>query len=114
MRINRADIDLKIAELNELLDRPAKHYDPESRLYGMGHFHIYKTHFGYELHETTSQSGAVRSINAGGLSARAFYDFLCAYCLGFVFVNRTENPLLARTVPVPRPEIVGERMAVRA
>lgn len=82
MRINRTDIDLKIAELNELLDRPAKHYDPEGRLYGIGHFHIYKTHFGYELHETTSQSGAVRSINAGGLSARAFYDFLCALLSG--------------------------------
>lgn len=81
-RITRKDIDFKIAELNELLDRPAKHYDPESRLYAIGHFHIYKTHFGYELHETTSQTGAIRSINAGGLSARAFYQFLCALLTG--------------------------------
>lgn len=81
-RITRKDIDFKVAELNELLDRPAKHYDPESRLYGIGHFHIYKTHFGYELHETVSQHNAIRAINADGLSARAFYSFLCALLTG--------------------------------
>lgn len=82
MRIKRTDIDFKVAELNELLDRPAKHYDSESRLYGIGHFHIYKTHFGYELHETVSQHNAIRAINADGLSARAFYQFLCALLTG--------------------------------
>jgi hypothetical protein len=107
MRIKRTDIDFKVAELNELLDRPTKHYDPESRLYGIGHFHIYKTHFGYELHETTSQTGAVRSINAGGLTSRSFYDFLCSLLTGVRLCKPTDKSASCENCSCSSPRSCG-------
>jgi hypothetical protein len=76
MRTTRKDLDALVGELNEELGRPAKGYDPERRKFSIGHFCIYKTVFGYELHENRSDSGAIRCHGGCHQTAREFATYL--------------------------------------
>ena len=76
MRTTRKELDALVGEINEAFGRPTKGYDPERRKFLIGHFCIYKTVFGYELHENRTDSGAVRVHGGCHKSASVFATYL--------------------------------------
>lgn len=84
-RITQKELQSKVDELNEVLGRPDKAWvrKPDADLRAcVGNFHIYKTHFGYELHEMVSESGAVRQHGQTIKTSSGFYSYLGGLCHG--------------------------------
>lgn len=84
-RITQKELKSKVDELNEVLGRPEAAWvrKPDADLRAsVGNLHIYKTHFGYELHEMVSESGAVRQHGHTIKNAAGFYAYLCGLSHG--------------------------------
>ena len=85
MRHTKKELEAKVEKLNEVLGRPDTAWvrKPDADLRAcVGNFHIYKTHFGYELHEMMSESGAVRMHGDCIKTSAGFYSYLCGLCHG--------------------------------
>ncbi len=60
MTTSRKQLETLCLEVNKALGRPTTYTNPETRKCEVGHIHIYKSHYGYEVHETVSDGGGVR------------------------------------------------------
>jgi hypothetical protein len=92
MRRTSKDLQRRVDELNEALGRPMAPWirRSDSDLRGsVGCFHIYKTHFGYELHEMMSESGAVRQHGETIKTSAGFYSYLGGLCHGVELAHKS-------------------------
>lgn len=92
MRRTKKELEAKVAELNEVLGRPDTAWvsKPNADLRAsVGNFHIYHTHFGYELHEMVSESGAVRQHGETIKTSAGFYAYLWGLCHGVELSRKT-------------------------
>lgn len=68
---SRKQLDALCDELNKALQRPTTYYDFDSRGCQIGHLSVYKSHFGYEVHEVVNEGGGVRNVGVSeGMTAR--------------------------------------------
>ena len=64
MKTTLAQLELLIAELNKLLNRPLKPYEKDNgKLTAqLGNFHLYQAYGAFGLHEMVNKKGAVKEI----------------------------------------------------
>lgn len=94
MRRTKKELEAKVAELNEVLGRPdtawVRKENADLRA-SVGNLHIYHTHFGYELHEIVSESGAVRQHGDTIKTSAGFYAYLWGLCHGVELARKTSG-----------------------
>ena len=91
-RITQKELQSKVDKLNEVFGRPDKAWvrKPNADLRAsVGNLHIYHTHFGYELHEIVSESGAVRQHGETIKTSAGFYAYLCGLCHGVELARKS-------------------------
>jgi hypothetical protein len=82
------DLKKRVTTLNRMLGRPEEcwHRGENAELTAsIGNLHIYKSHFGYELHEVANGSGAVRQHGTTHKKAGEMMSYLGGILDGVTF-----------------------------